>query len=442
MQIKNKLKNPLIFGTLLLTATGVLSKIIGFSYRIFLSRTIGAEGLGIYQLIFPVFTICFSVTAAGISTAISKYTAQFQYKDPFAPKKFLFSGCMISLVLSLLSMLLLQSFSGFIAQNILLEPRCAKLLPILSYSIPLASLHDCINSYYYGKKKTAVPAASQLIEQTIRCASVYFLYLIQLEKGGDVDAAAAVWGMVIGDIAAFLFCITALSFDKALTQKANSSYRVSHPAFTLIRYSIPLSTNRLALTMFASFESILIPSRLKLFGYSHSDALSVYGILTGMSLSIVMFPTVFTNSISVMILPMISEAAGQGNQEKINRTIHRTIVICLLLGFLCTVLLLSTGQYIGDFLFGNTLSGKFIVMLSWICPFLFLTSILTSILHGLGMPGYPFVINLFGSFIRILFVFFLIPIYGLKAYLFGMLSSQIVTAGLSIWILSKKRIPT
>lgn len=438
MQIKNKLNNPFITGALLLAATGVLGKIIGFSYRIFLSRTIGAEGLGIYQLIFPIFTICYSVTAAGISTAISKYVAEYQYRDLNSPRTFLISGSLISLSLSIIAMFLLRTFSGFIAENVLLEPRCAELIPILSYSIPLASIHDCINGYYYGRKKTAVPAVSQLAEQVIRCISVYLIYLIQLEKGLSLNASAAVWGLVLGEIGSFLYCITAILFNKNATRKVSSNYTVSHPYMRLIKYSIPLSTNRLALTLFGSFESILIPSRLQLFGYNHSDALSVYGILTAMALSIVMFPTVFTNSVSVMILPMISEAVGRNDRDRINRTIHRTIVICLIAGFICTVILMATGQYIGDFLFCNALAGKFIVMLSWICPFLFLTSLLTSILHGLGMPGYPFLINLFGSFIRILFVFFLIPIYGLKAYLFGMLSSQLVTALLCMFILQKK----
>ncbi len=198
--------------------------------------------------------------------------------------------------------------------------------------------------------------------------------------------------------------------------------------------------NRLALTLFASFESILIPSRLGLFGYSQSDALSVYGVLTGMALSIIMFPTVLTNSVSVMILPVISEADSKHNTAKISQTIYQTIFACLLFGSLCTAGFLLTGRWIGDFLFGNALAGTFIRMLSFICPFLFLSSVLSSILHGLGMPGYPFVLNLAGSLIRICFVFFLIPAYGLRAYLIGMLVSQIVTSVCCIGVLWKKRL--
>lgn len=436
-KIKGKLKNPVVFGTLILTSTGILGKIIGFFYKIFLSRTIGAEGLGIYQLIFPISTICFAVTVAGLSTALSKYIAEYQERDPSSPKRFLRSCLLSSGFLSILAMLLLLRFSEFIAKNILLEPRCGPLIQILAWSIPLASIHACIHGYYYGKKRTLIPSISSLIEQIVRVVFVFFAYQIALENKITIGASTAVWGLVAGEGGSFLFCITALLLTKE-KPASSTGFKVSHPGLKLWTYSIPLSTNRLALTLFSSFESILIPSRLRLFGYSQADALSIYGVLTGMALSIIMFPTVLTNSVSVMILPVISEADSKNDRAKINRTILQTIFGCLLFGSFCTFAFLITGNRIGDILFCNSLAGKFISMLSFICPFLFLTSILSSILHGLGMPGYTFILNLLGSTIRIIFVYLFIPLYGLRAYLIGMLLSQILTSGLSVWILWKK----
>lgn len=439
MQIHNKLKNPVISGTLLLSFAGILGKIIGFFYRIFLSRAIGAEGLGIYQLIFPISTICFAITVSGLSTALSKYIAEYQERDPASPMRFLKICIAISGFLSLFMTLLLYRYSEFIATNILLEPRCEPLIPILALSIPLASVHSCIHGYYYGKKKAAIPAASSCMEQFARIAFVYLAYRIQMEQGRPVDASIAAWGLVFGEAGAFLLCITSLLLSKEKTARPGT-FRVSSPGRKLLAYSVPLSMNRLALTLFASFESVLIPSRLVLFGYTQSEALGAYGVLTGMALSVITFPTVFTNSVSVMILPAISEADSQNDAEKIRRIISQTIFGCLLLGSACAIGLLSTGKWVGNFLFGNALAGTFICMLSFICPFLFLTSILSSIMHGLGMPGYPFLLNLLGCVVRIFFVYFLIPEHGLKAYLAGMLLSQILTSSCSVWILWKKRL--
>lgn len=439
MQTHNKLKNPVISGALLLTAAGILGKIIGFFYRIFLSRTIGAEGLGIYQLIFPISTICFAITVSGLSTSLSKFIAEYKDQDPTAPKRFLKTCILFSGILSAAAMLTLFHYASFIAENILLEPRCKPLIPILACSIPFASIHACIHGYYYGKKKAGVPAASSFIEQSVRVLFVFILYQINLEQGKPIDASAAVWGLVFGEAGAFLFCITALLLSRE-KHVIPSVFQVTGIGRKLISYSVPLSMNRLALTLFASFESILIPSRLLQFGYSQSDALSLYGVLTGMALSIIMFPTVLTNSISVMILPVISEADSKHNTVKISQAIYQTIFGCLLFGSLCTAGFLVSGKWIGDFLFGNALAGKFIRMLSFICPFLFLSSVLSSILHGLGMPGYPFVLNLIGCLIRIFFVYFGIPAYGLRAYLVGMLVSQVVVSACCVGVLWKKRL--
>lgn len=202
--------------------------------------------------------------------------------------------------------------------------------------------------------------------------------------------------------------------------------------------AVPLTANRLVLNLFSSYENIMIPNRLRLFGYTNSEALGVYGILTGMAMAVIMFPSVITNSVSVLLLPTISEAQAKGNTAMIHRTIRRTVKSCLLLGFLCTAGFLVTGNFIGNVLFENALAGKFILTMGWICPFLYLGSTLSSILHGLGFPSITFVLNLIACGIRILFVLFAIPVFGIRGYLWGLLASQIVMALLVIFILSKK----
>ncbi|MDD6058113.1 MAG: polysaccharide biosynthesis C-terminal domain-containing protein, partial [Clostridiales bacterium] len=206
----------------------------------------------------------------------------------------------------------------------------------------------------------------------------------------------------------------------------------------LLGMAVPLTANRIVLNLFASVENIMIPNRLCAFGYTTSEALSVYGILTGMSMSVVMFPSVITNSVSVLLLPTISEAQAIGDTGLIRRTITRTIRICLLLGFTCTTGFFFSGKLLGNLLFENALSGTFIATLGWICPFLYLSSTLTSVLHGLGYPGMTFFLNLLACAIRILFVLLAIPVYGIKSYLIGMLVSQIAVAVCAFWILQKK----
>lgn len=149
--------------------TGLLSRVIGFFYRIYLSRLFGEEGMGIYQLLSPVLALSFSLCAAGIQTAISKYVAasvaKGNCKDSY---RYLFTGLFLSLLLSVPCMLLLLMFSDFVAVHFLLEARTASMLRIIALSIPAGAVHSCINGYYYGIKKTMLPSSTQLIEQFMR----------------------------------------------------------------------------------------------------------------------------------------------------------------------------------------------------------------------------------------------------------------------------------
>lgn len=423
----------MITGTLLLTIAGVLTRIIGFFYRIFLSRVIGAEGLGIYQLTAPVMALGFAITSTGIQTAISRFVSnEIGKKNPGGARSYLFCGLWLSLLLSVLFSVILWKNTDFIARAWLGDARCAPLLSILSLSFVPSCIHACINGYYYGLKKTGVPALTQLAEQIARVAIVYVLFQIYTEQQQSVPLSVTMWGVVIGEIASTLVSVSCIHVLSGTTDRGLSMVTCTK---NLLAMAAPLTANRVILNLFSSYENIMIPNRLRLFGYEFSDALSVYGILTGMTMSVVMFPSVITNSVSVLLLPAISEAKAAGDDALIRRTLKKTIESCLSLGFLATLAFLFTGDFLGNFLFGNALAGTFITTLGWICPFLYLGSTLSSILHGLGFPGLTFVLNLISCGIRILFVLFAVPVFGIKSYLWGILLSQAVLAFLAIILL-------
>ena len=194
---KNKL-HPLITGTLILTLTGLASRLIGFFYRIYLARLFGEEGMGIYQLIGPVLSLSFSLTAAGYQTAISKLVAENTAKQKQHSFRPMLAGLSISLPLSLLCNLAIYHFSDYIAVTFLLEARTAPMLRVLSFSIPVVAVHACINGYFYGTKKTGVPAISQLFEQCVRVGCVFCLSTYALSKGVSLTINVAVLGLVIG----------------------------------------------------------------------------------------------------------------------------------------------------------------------------------------------------------------------------------------------------
>ena len=436
-----KQKHPLIAGTLILTLTGLASRFIGFFYKIFLSRTIGAEGIGIYQMIFPIYGVCYALTTAGAEIAISRFVSgEIARGKKEQARSILWIGLSMSLALSLFTTLTVYLNADLIALRLLHEARCANLLRIMSITVPFGACHSCVSGYYYGLQKTAVPACAQLFEQLVRVAAVYIIYQVSLEEGLTLSPAAAVIGLVLGEFASMLFTLFAISSEslRTRTQKA-AVFPTRSYAKRMFREAAPVSANRVCMNLLGSAEAILLPLTLQQYGLTVERALSVYGTLTGMAMAFIQFPSVLTNAVSVMLLSSVSESQAAGNQNQIARTIRKTIRFCLPLGIACTVFFLLTGKTLGTFFFKNPMAGDFIITLAWICPFLYLNSTLHSILNGLGRTAAGFINNLIGVMIRIFFILTFVPRFGIQGYLWGILSNQLFVAFLNVNALKEER---
>lgn len=425
-----KKQHPLIVGTIILTATGLISRLVGFFYRIYLSRLFGEEGMGIYQLLSPVLSISFSLTAAGYQTAVSKMVAEstaFCKRPSIKPVAI---GLSISLPLSLLCTMAVYLGADFIAIHLLHEPRTISMLKILAFSIPFSSIHACINGYFYGIKKAASPAGGQLFEQLVRVSCVYLISTYSLQNGQKLSVTVAVLGLAIGEFFSLLQSI--VSFLPYCSSKyAGNKKRGPFASVTLYRnlmsMVLPLTANRIVLNLLQSVESVSLPTRLRLYGYDTTTALSVYGVLTGMAMPFIFFPNALTGSVAVLLLPIISEKYALGDMEGVKKATLKTVKYCGLMGVVCLIIFVCFGNWMGTTLFDSPLAGHFITTLGFLCPFLYLDTTLSSILQGLGMAGKIFIMNIICLLVRLAFVFWVVPAFGITGYLWGMLASQITT---------------
>lgn len=430
--------HPLITGTLWLTGAGLLSRMIGFFYRIYLSRLFGEEGMGIYQLIHPLSALAFSLTAGAFQTVISKFVSgqvsNTGTSDTSKSIRPLILGAALSLPLSLIISFLMYTNADLIATYYLKEPRTTTLIHLLSFSIPFCAAHACINGYFYGIKEASVPAWTQLIEQFFRVGTVYILstYVYNTQTQ---DISIAVLGLIMGEFAGFF--ISLLLLIKKVRHTSFESSVSLHAMFTML---LPLAANRILLNLLQSYEATLLPSCLKAFGYDTKTSLSVYGVLTGMAFPLIFFPTALTGSISVLLLPVISENISLRKFNEIKKTILQTIQYCSIMGFACMAFFLFFSKTIGIHLFHSSLAGFFIGELSFLCPFLYLNNTLSGIIQGLGKASALFIINFLCLLIRLLMTFFLVPQIGIQGYLWGLLVGQILQTILYLCVLFLKSI--
>ncbi len=430
-------KRAFLTGTLLLTGTGFVCRVLGFFYRIFLSRTIGAEGLGLFQMVHPVYGICIALCAGSVQTALSQYIASHTDRG----RSIFRTGLVISMTMAFVLSFFICRHARFIAVRILMEPRCAPYLPLMGISVPFAAFHACINGYYYGVQKSRVPAYSQVAEQAVRITAVFFIASSWIAAGRVITVQLAVIGHLIGEVAASafnLFCLYLFPPQRGTGDNACAGGLLGmETTAPLMALALPLMGNRLVLNLLSSAEAVWIPNSLQLSGLSNSDAFSVYGVLTGMALPFILFPSAITNSMAVLLLPSVAQAQAQGRHTSITASISLALRYSLYMGILCIGVFTLFGQSLGEGVFHDAQAGHYIRVLAWLCPFLYLATTMGSILNGLGRTRTTFLQNAAALLFRIGFVLFGIPRFGIMAYLCGMLASELLLALLHLWSLQR-----
>lgn len=430
-------KHFLLKGTFILTAVSILTRIMGFFYRIFLSRAFPAEEIGLYQLIFPVYALAFAATSAGIQTALARLVAASSAKKQSKiSDSYLKAALFCSVLLSLVFLFLIQKNSVFLSTVILGEPRCASLLSLMAYALPFAALHSCVCGYFLGRKQIRFPALSQLLEQLARILFVILLYITGTHSAFDPPIAIAVLGLAGGEIFAAFLSVYMLRNTAKNSSFAQRALLSGVPA--LLFSALPLTASKVLLNLFQSLEAVSIPLALQKYGMSVSDSLGTYGILTGIALPCILFPSALTNSISTMLLP---EVAGMPEVQKKNilpDLLRKVIFFCLFLGFACLLFFFAASDFISRQIFHTPEASNYILTLAFICPFLYSNTALISILNGLNLAGKTFLINLFSLAVRICGVLFLIPHFGILGYLWALLVSQFFTFGCCLFLLIKQ----
>lgn len=416
-------KKQLIKGTVILTIAGILTRFIGFFYKIYLSNSIGASNLGLYSLIFPVYVICHTIYASGLQTALSKNiaanTSNLDLNHKNNTKINLLCHCiLIGTLLSLSLSILVYANAGFIAKRILLEPSCKRYIKLMSFAFPFCALTSNINGYYYGLKQTKIPAINQLLEQSSRFIIVFFIVyfnVIDFYNG----CILAVIGLVVGELFSCLYTI--FSFKEKITFVFSFKHMKS-----LIYPATLLTLNRLLINILSSIESILIPSMLRKYGLTSNTSLSIYGTLFGMSLPIILFPSAISTALSIMLLPEVSKDYSLANKKRISSITEKIIVLSGVIGIFFFMFFYIWGNDIGYLFFSSHLAGRFIHKLAILCPLMYLSNSFYSILNGLDKSFSLLLHTVTGLCIRIAILILLVPNQGIDYYIYGVIISNVI----------------
>lgn len=415
-------KKALINGTIILTVASLITRVLGFVFRIYMSNIMGAEGMGLYQLIFPVYMLIWSATSAGISLAISRkvseYTAKNKHSDAIRTLK---GAIVLSLCIGAFISLFLYTFAPWLATYYLHAPDTTLSLKYMSFCIPFMCIACCIRGYFQGRQEMGYSATAQIIEQVARMIVVYLFASFFIPKGIAYACALGTLGLCGGEIASCLFTYTMYRIKKRNLPLSKPTLRYREVMGVLLAIAIPITANRVLVSALSSIENILVPLQLQQGGLDSSSALSLYGMFSGMALPLLFFPSMVTMSLSTVLVPAISEAKATHNQRLLQKTVSKSIQLACLIGIGSTALFLSLGPEIAWACYKLKPVGSYLQMLAIICPFLYLQNILNGMLNGLGLQKLTFKGTLLGSIVCIICIVSLVPTKGITGFIIAML---------------------
>ncbi len=380
--------------------------------------------------------LAWSISSSGFSTTISKLVAEENCKREYGNIKRILHICIFlsGLIACLISIFIFMS-SEYIANNILKNENTLLSLHIMCISFPFMAIGSCIRGYFLGMQDTIVPAISQVLEQVSRMIVIYLLASTFIPLGLSYACAVGVIGMCVGEIFSFLYV---LMIYNTKIKKGKSNKSVIKYTSIILAMAIPLTANRVLGSFFSTIENVLIPQKLMEYGYNDTEAMSLYGQLSGMSMPLVMFPSSLLTALAIAIVPAISEALAKNNINLIRLTISKAFTVTCFIGIGTAGLFIFFSNQLGYTIYSQQDIGWQLLYIGFLCPFLYLQVTFSGILNGLGEQMLIFKNSILSSIINICFIYFFIPKYDLYAFILGWFLSLILINFISILKLKQK----
>jgi len=424
-------KKNIFKGAAILTAAGIITRLLGFIYRIFMSNVMGAEGMGLYQLIMPIYMLAWSISCSGFNTAVSKLVAQERVKGEYGNMgRVLKQSVAITTILGFLTTLVLFFGAELIATYIIRDERAILPLQILSMAFPFMAAGTCVRGYFIGLQETTIPAVNQVLEQIVRMAVVYALAGTFMHRGLEFAAAVAVFGIVCEEIFSFFYIFCSYKrYKKKNLPLTPPSYTSSKIFGMIMVVAVPLTANRVTGSLLSAWENVLIPGRLQQFGMTAQEAMSTFGRLNGMAMPLVYFPTAMLTALAITLVPAVSEAVATKDFSGIGATVSKSVLFASICGMGAAALFIAFPGELGQVIYNQEI-GSMLIMLGVLCPLIYIHIVLSGVLNGLGCQVFIFRNALLSSVISIAFIIFLVPYMGITAYIIGSFVSLVVICAL------------
>ncbi len=439
-------KQNFIIGALFLTLASFFAKIIGAIYRIPLTNILGAEGLGLYQLIFPLYSVILVFCSTGVPNAIAKIIAT---KDNDDCKTVLKLSLIFFTLLSIVFSIILILFSKQIA---IMQGNSDIAIVYLGIApaIIFVGILSVFRGFFQGKQNIVPTSLSLIVEQTFKLLFGLLFSKLLINKGVVYGALGAVIGVTISELFALIIIFIEFIFyykkNLVITSKHKSNIRISN----ILKIALPITFSSMIMPITLLIDSFLIVNLLKHIGYSVQDATNLYGILTGVVNSLINLPVVLSMSIATMAIPIISKLQYENKFVEVSQKSCTAFTLVLLIAIPCVIIFYFFSYDIITFLFRNGLkigsinefevASKLLSIGSFSILFIAIVQISTTILQAINLSKIPIISLFIGCSIKIILtiVLVLIPNVNIYGAIISSLVCYLICSIINVGVLLKK----
>ncbi len=432
MKRKLFLKNAAI-----LTVTSLLLRTIGIVFRMYLSNKIGAEGMGLYQLIISIYVLGSTFATSGISTAVTRLVAdELTCGTPRSIRHILRRSLLLSVGIGFLSTAIIYGSSDILARWWIRDVRAIPALRVLAFSLPSMGISSCLRGYFTARRRISTTARAQLAEQAIRMLLIFCIIDRFAKRGLAAACAAVMIGDTIAEWGACLYVSIGYAIDRRRLQQEGGATVSAKPRNRVVRQLLaiaaPITAGRYLNTALRTVENLLVPNAIAQYCGSQEQGLSQFGALKGMALPLIFFPASFLSAMSTLLIPELSADNAQHRIETVRRTVEKALTITLLSSIWVGALFTVFARPLGLLLYGSEDVGIYLRVLAPLTPIMYAESMVDGMLKGLNQQVSSLKYSIADSAIRIVLILWLVPFRGMGAFLFIMVISNVLTSFLNL----------
>lgn len=419
-------KLPIIYSAMLLTGVNLLLRFVGTSFQVYLSGRIGAEGIGLLQLVLSVGSMAMVAGMAGIRTATMYLTAEQVGRRQTERIIWVLSGCTCySLIASSCVGVAVYIFAPQICQHWIGHPEVVDSVRLFAAFLPVNCLCGVMAGYFTGANRIGALAAVEIVEQlcTMSCT------VILLSMWAGQDAAKACQSVVMGSSMGSVLTLTCLVILRLL-ERPKTSAKVSI-ANQLRQTAVPLALADDLRTGISTVENLMVPKRLALYAGATSP-LATFGAVCGMVFPILTFPMAILYGLTELLIPELARCNAAGSLERINYLVKQSLRIALLFGALCSCILFLTASSLCLKLYNSLEAGQY---LQWFAPLaimLYCDAVTDAMIKGLGQQSASVRYNICTNLMDVIFLYLLLPHFGIVGYFISFVLTHMVNFYLSL----------